>query len=52
MSADETLSLLARGISELDGVRGIGGWGWIFILEGIVTVLVATWAFWAFKDYP
>lgn len=44
--------LLARGISEMDGVRGLGGWSWIFILEGIVTVLVAVWAYWAFNDYP
>lgn len=26
--------------------------GWIFILEGIITVLVAFWAYWAFHDYP
>lgn len=44
--------LLARGISEMDGIRGIGGWGWIFILEGMATVLVAIWAYWAFHDYP
>ncbi len=44
--------LLARGISELDGVRGKGGWAWIFILEGIATFLIAIWAFWAFQDYP
>ena len=40
--------LLARGISEMDGVGGKGGWAWIFILEGIVTFLVAIWAYWAF----
>lgn len=44
--------LLARGISEMDGVGGRGGWAWIFILEGIVTVGVACWAYWAFQDYP
>jgi MFS family permease len=44
--------LLARGISEMDGVGGRGGWAWIFILEGIVTVAVACWAYWAFQDYP
>ena len=36
----------------MDGVGGKGGWAWIFILEGIVTFLVALWAFWAFHDYP
>ena len=44
--------LLARGINEMSGVGGRGGWAWIFILEGIVTTLVAIWAFWAFNDYP
>ncbi|GKZ39790.1 hypothetical protein AbraIFM66950_001220, partial [Aspergillus brasiliensis] len=28
--------LLAFGISKMDGIRGIAGWRWIFILEGIV----------------
>ena len=32
--------LLARGISEMDGVAGKPGWAWIFILEGIATLLV------------
>lgn len=36
----------------MDGIAGLGGWAWIFILEGIVTVLVALWAYWAFQDYP
>ena len=44
--------LLARGISEMNGLAGKGGWAWIFILEGIATFLVALWAFWAFHDYP
>ncbi|KAJ9603420.1 hypothetical protein H2200_012198 [Cladophialophora chaetospira] len=44
--------LLARGISEMDGVAGKGGWAWIFILEGIATFVVALWALWAFVDYP
>lgn len=44
--------LLARGISQLSGRGGKGGWAWIFIIEGIVTTVVALWAYWAFKDYP
>lgn len=44
--------LLARGISEMNGIGGKGGWAWIFILEGIVTTVVAIWAYWAFNDYP
>jgi MFS transporter, ACS family, DAL5 transporter family protein len=29
--------LLAFGIAHMDGVGGLEGWRWIFILEGIVT---------------
>lgn len=32
--------LLARGIMEMRGVSGLSGWQWIFILEGILTVIV------------
>lgn len=32
--------LLARGIVELDGARGLSGWAWIFIIEGAVTLAV------------
>ncbi|KAF5679516.1 hypothetical protein FCIRC_6129 [Fusarium circinatum] len=44
--------LLAFGIAKMDGVGGLEGWRWIFILEGIVTVLVAIFAFWALYDFP
>lgn len=33
--------LLAFGIGHLDGVRGMSGWRWIMILEGLPTVLLA-----------
>lgn len=44
--------LLARGITEMDGVGGKPGWSWIFILEGIATVLVAFFAKWLIHDSP
>jgi MFS family permease len=44
--------LLARGISEMDGVAGLGGWAWIFILEGLITFVVAVVAFFVMQDYP
>ncbi|KAH8155576.1 uncharacterized protein LAJ45_00586 [Morchella importuna] len=44
--------LLARGISEMKGIAGKPGWAWIFILEGLVTVIVAFVAYWAINDYP
>ncbi|KAF2224852.1 major facilitator superfamily domain-containing protein [Elsinoe ampelina] len=44
--------LLAYGISFMDGVGNLEGWRWIFILEGIATVLVAFIAFYTLYDYP
>ncbi|KAF9451708.1 MFS general substrate transporter [Macrolepiota fuliginosa MF-IS2] len=32
--------LLASAIIQMDGVGGLSGWRWIFILEGIATVLI------------
>jgi MFS family permease len=32
--------LLARGITEMDGLGGLDGWAWIFILEGLITFFV------------
>lgn len=31
---------LARGIMELRGEAGLAGWQWIFIIEGLLTVVV------------
>lgn len=44
--------LLAFAISKMDGVGGLAGWRWIFILEGIATVLVAVASFWMLHDFP
>lgn len=33
--------LLASAILKMDGIGGLAGWRWIFILEGIATVLIA-----------
>ncbi|CAJ2509180.1 Uu.00g142060.m01.CDS01 [Anthostomella pinea] len=44
--------LLASAIAKMDGIRGLGSWRWIFILEGIVTVFVAVAAFFFVSDFP
>jgi MFS family permease len=44
--------LLAFGIAKMDGVGNLEGWRWIFILEGIVTVIVAAASFFLLYDYP
>ncbi|GLI73115.1 hypothetical protein PoHVEF18_001325 [Penicillium ochrochloron] len=44
--------LLAFGIAKMDGVGGLAGWRWIFILEGLLTVVVAFAAPFAIHDSP
>lgn len=44
--------LLARGISEMEGVGGKPGWAWIFILEGLLTLFIGGFSYWAVNDYP
>jgi len=44
--------ILARGIAEMNGVAGIAAWAWIFILEGLMSVVVSLGAYWAIYDYP
>ncbi|KAI1356299.1 major facilitator superfamily domain-containing protein [Xylaria sp. FL0043] len=44
--------LLAYAIAKLDGVAGLAGWRWIFILEGIATVVIAFTAFFLLYDFP
>ncbi|GAB1320005.1 High-affinity nicotinic acid transporter [Madurella fahalii] len=44
--------LLAFAIGKMDGIAGLHGWQWIFILEGIATTVVAGIAFYALYDFP
>jgi len=44
--------LLARGIILMNGLGGLHGWQWIFILEGILTFVIAIVAFFYMNDYP
>jgi len=44
--------LLAYGIDFMNGTRGLEGWSWIFILEGIATVCVGILAFFILVDFP
>ncbi|PWN48402.1 MFS general substrate transporter [Violaceomyces palustris] len=45
-------NILAYGLSLMEGVGGLRGWRWIFIIEGIITVLVALVAYWIIVDFP
>jgi peptidoglycan/LPS O-acetylase OafA/YrhL len=36
----------------MSGVGGYGGWRWIFIIEGVATVLLAAASYWIIPDWP
>ncbi|KAJ8457257.1 hypothetical protein ONZ45_g18382 [Pleurotus djamor] len=45
-------SAMAGGIAELAGVRGLGGWQWIFIIFGCATLLAGIAAYLLVQDFP
>lgn len=44
--------ILAFGIRHMAGIGGKDGWSWIFILEGLFTLLCAIPAYWLVQDFP
>lgn len=44
--------LLAAAIANMDGVGGKAGWSWIFILEGLATIVLGVLSFWLVVDFP
>ncbi|KAK4061726.1 hypothetical protein Trihar35433_9326 [Trichoderma harzianum] len=44
--------LLAAAITKMDGIGGKPGWAWIFIIEGLATVLVGVLCWWMVFDWP
>ncbi|KAF2733829.1 MFS general substrate transporter [Polyplosphaeria fusca] len=44
--------LLAAAIAKMNGIGNYEGWRWIFILEGLVTVLMGIAVFWLLPDSP
>jgi MFS family permease len=41
-----------QGIAHMRGVGGLNGWRWIFLLEGILTVLISLVAYFFIANYP
>ncbi|KAK0239153.1 MFS general substrate transporter [Armillaria nabsnona] len=44
--------LLAAAISNMEGIGGKPAWAWIFILEGLITVVAGIASFWIIQDFP
>ncbi|KAL7276237.1 hypothetical protein RUND412_000773 [Rhizina undulata] len=45
-------SILAYGLMHMDGLGGLRGWRWIFIIEGILTCMIALGAYILIIDFP
>lgn len=44
--------LLAFAIAKMDGIAGVAGWRWIFIIEGLATVVAGVLTFFILIDSP
>lgn len=44
--------LLAAAIHNMDGVAGLASWSWIFILEGLATIVFALTSLLILQDFP
>ncbi|KAJ7504258.1 MFS general substrate transporter, partial [Mycena galericulata] len=44
--------LLAAAISNMEGIGGKPAWAWIFILEGLVTIVAGVISFFVIQDFP
>jgi hypothetical protein len=44
--------ILAFGIMQMNGVANLGGWRWIFVIEGIITCLLGIAGYWLLIDFP
>ena len=44
--------LLAAAINQMAGIGGKPGWAWIFIIEGVATVLIAAISYFMVHDFP
>jgi hypothetical protein len=36
----------------MDGIGGKAGWSWIFIIEGLITIVAGFMSFWIIQDFP
>jgi MFS family permease len=45
-------SPLSGALLELDGLVGLHGWQWMFLIEGLLAAATGVWAFWYLDDKP
>lgn len=44
--------VLASGLGKMHGVRNLAGWRWVFLIEGVLTAVVAIILFFFLPDFP
>ncbi|WYZ37075.1 hypothetical protein EsH8_II_000581 [Colletotrichum jinshuiense] len=44
--------MMAAIYKSLGGVAGLGGWQWVFVIDGIITLPIAIFGFFFFPDIP
>ncbi|KAI9001803.1 major facilitator superfamily domain-containing protein [Hyaloraphidium curvatum] len=44
--------LLATGIIQMNGIGGLYGWQWLFLLEGLFSILIGIGSWTCLPDYP
>ncbi|KAH6985190.1 major facilitator superfamily domain-containing protein [Ilyonectria destructans] len=44
--------IMAYGLVHMHGFANMGGWRWLFIVEGILTCVIALVGFWLLVDFP
>ncbi|KAJ9219490.1 hypothetical protein DTO169C6_8125 [Paecilomyces variotii] len=44
--------LLAYGILQMDGVGGMAGWKWVYIIEGLFSMVCAVWIWFGLPNDP
>lgn len=37
---------------QMAGLAGLSGWRWIFVMEGIITMLLGIAGYWLLVDFP
>ncbi|KAF2470993.1 MFS general substrate transporter [Lindgomyces ingoldianus] len=50
--ASACAGILAFGLMQMKGLQGLGGWRWIFIIEGTLTCVLGIVCYWFLVDFP
>jgi len=50
--ASACAGILAYGLMQMNGLQGLTGWRWIFIIEGILTMVLGLASYFLLVDFP